>query len=72
MDNKEIVNYYKKVAMTNCSPVIEQCNKLAKSSNNSVVRQSDCVGYQLFFKEMQKKAYETIELVKHENHSPKF
>lgn len=72
MDNKEIGNYYKKVATTNFSHVIEQCNKLAKSSNNSLARQSDCVGYQLFFNEMQKKAYETIERIERENNSPKF
>ncbi|KTC82079.1 Uncharacterised protein [Legionella cincinnatiensis] len=61
MENEKIDNYYQKLARTNLDPVIDQCNRLAKASNNGLVKQSDCVGYQLFFKEMQKRAGEQIE-----------
>ncbi|QEY51338.1 hypothetical protein [Legionella longbeachae] len=69
MDDKIINDYYEKLAIANLDPVLDQCNKLAKASKNSLVKQRDCVGYQLFFKEMQKKAREQTESFEHENNN---
>ncbi|VEB36390.1 Uncharacterised protein [Legionella sainthelensi] len=69
MEDKKIDDYYEKLAIANLDPVIDQCNRLAKESKNGLVKHSDCVGYQLFFKEMQKKAREQTKSAEHRNNN---
>lgn len=69
MDDKKINNYYKKIAATNLNPILEQCHRLAISSNNGLVKQRDCDGYELFFKEMQKMAQEHVKNTDQPNNS---
>ena len=60
MSRENMKTYYEKVATADLSPVIDQCNRLATGSANTVVRESDCHAFQDFFTVMQKNARETV------------
>ncbi|AAU27399.1 TPA: Dot/Icm T4SS effector RavT [Legionella pneumophila] len=70
INNLDIDNYYQKVATTNLSSVISQCEKLAKASKGRLVQSEDCAGYESFFKEMQRNAKNQLESSKPQDDTP--